>query len=144
MIQIVGYRKGSLYYPFSDDDREAGLAYQEHAPLSIKITGAKKMPFYVQLCCYFGSCQYISELSLNKNMNTKEKVDILTRIKCGFVKDTIVIPNGGVQWIVKSLSYENCEQPDRTAFINKALIEHAALAKVFDVDRYIRFLNTRS
>ncbi|MFA5252766.1 MAG: hypothetical protein WC454_09315 [Phycisphaerae bacterium] len=73
-------------------------------------------------------------------MDTKEKVDHLTRLKCGFVDGTVFDEKGLLHWLVKSLSYENCHQPDRTTYITKALEEHAALAGVHDVEKYLQLL----
>ena len=142
MIDIVAQRKGSVYYPFSDEDRQAGLVFPENMPLRIKVSGAKKARSYIHLCCYFGSCQYISEQNFNQNMNTKAKVDHLTRIRLGFVEDTIVLPDGSVQWLVKSLSYDNCDHPEAVDFINGALEHHAELMGV-EAGRYVQYLRSR-
>jgi len=143
VIDIVLMRKGNSYIPFSEEDRQAGFVYSEHEMLRAKITGAKKERAYKELCAYMGSCQYISELGINENMNTKFKVDYLTRLKCGFVDGTVFDDNGLLHWIVKSLSYENCDQAESHNFIKQALEEHAALAGVFDVEQYLRMLNEK-
>ena len=140
MISICIQRRGSAYIPFSEEDRKAGLVFPENQFLHAKIAGSKKEPHYKQLCAYFGSCEYIADLAINQNMNTKEKVDHLTRLRCGFVEGTVFDERGLLHWLVKSLSYENCDQPDRTAFITQALEEHAALAGVDDIKTYLIFL----
>ena len=142
LIDICGQRRGNYYIPFSEEDRTAGKVFPENQFLRMKIYGSKKEPHYQQLCAYWGSCSYISELAINPNMDTKEKVDHLTRLKCGFVEGTVFDEKGLLHWLVKSLSYENCDQPDRTAFITQALEEHAALAGVHDVKEYLKMLKT--
>ena len=151
MIEVVLQRQGKSYHPFSEEDADRGLEYPENMPLKAQITGARKAGYYSQLCCYFGSCRYIASLNLNEDMNTKEKVDFLTRIKESFVEDTVYDDNTKrVHWIPKSLSYENCNQPSRTRFISGALERHAELAGV-EPDKkrdktasevYVEFLNT--
>ena len=140
MIDICLIRRGNQYIPFDETDRVAGLVFPEGIVLRARIDGAKKTPHYRQLCAYWGSCRYIADLALNENMNTKEKVDHLTRLKCGFVDETVFDENGMLHWMVKSLAYENCDQPDRTKFITKALEEHAALADIHDVQAYLKHL----
>jgi len=143
MIKICIQRRGNSYIPFSEEDRVAGLVFPEHQFLQAKIKGSKKERAYRELCAYFGSCKYISSLSINSNMDTKIKVDHLTRLKCGFVEDTVFDENGLLHWIVKSLSYENCEQPDSHEFIAKALENHAELAGLYDVEEYLKLLNAQ-
>ena len=140
MIDICVQRQGNMYVPFSEHDRKAGLVFPERQVLRAKISGSKKVPHYTQLCAYFGSCEYIASLAFNKNMNSKDKVDYLTRLKCDFVKDTVIDHRGLLQWRAKSLSYENCDQPDRTEFISKALESHADLVGVPSVDEYLKGL----
>lgn len=140
MIDICGQRRGSNYIPFSEEDRKAGQVFPENQFLRLKIYGSKKEPHYRQLCAYFGSCEYIASMAINQNMDTKEKVDHLTRLKCGFVEGTVFDEKGLLHWLVKSLNYSNCEQPDRTAYITKALEEHAALAGINDVEQYLELL----
>ncbi|MAH51430.1 hypothetical protein CMI37_36780 [Candidatus Pacearchaeota archaeon] len=140
MIDIVIQRSGSGYIPFSEEDRKAGLAFPENRMLRAKITGAKKERSYRELCCYFGSCQYIADLNLDDNKNTQDKVDHLTRLKCGFVEDTVFDDQGLLHWITKSLSYENCDSPDAHSFIKDALEKHAELVDMYDVDKYVAML----
>ena len=77
-------------------------------------------------------------------MDSVEKVDFLTRIKCGFVEGTVFDEKGLLHWLPKSISYSNCDQPDRTAFITQALEEHAALAGVCDVEEYLKLLKEQA
>lgn len=140
MIDIVVFRQGNRFVPFSDEDRLAAMSMSQSTALRARISGARKERAYRELCAYFGSCRYISELNLNDNMNTKGKVDHLTRLKCGFVEGTVFDERGLLHWIPKSLSYTNCDQPDAHEFIAKALEEHAALAGIHDVDTYLRLL----
>jgi hypothetical protein len=111
--------------------------------LRARITGSKKERAYRELCAYMGSCEYIASLAINDNMDTKAKVDHLTRLQCGFVEGTVFDKKGMLHWIVKSLGYENCDQPESHEFISKALEEHAALAGVGDVDLYLKNLKQR-
>ena len=135
-------RKGRAYYPASEEDEIAGLVYPENKILRAKITGAAKSRSYLELCCYMGSCRYIASLNLNDDMNTKEKVDYLTRIQCGFVEDTVYDEKTKrVHWIPSRLNYDTCNQAESHRFISFALEKHAALAGVDSVDKYVMFLN---
>jgi hypothetical protein len=142
MISICIQRRGGHYIPFSDVDRKAGMVFPENQFLHAKIAGSKKEPHYRQLCAYFGSCEYIAEQSNNPNMNSKAKVDHMTRInpRCNFVEATVFDERGMLHWIPKSLNYENCDQPDRTAFITKALELHAEMVGIYDVEQYLKLL----
>ena len=143
MIDIIGQRKGKVLYPMSDEDAERVYDYPENKPLRLQITAATKIRSYRELCCYMGSCRYISSLNLNEDLNTKDKVDFLTRIKQGFVSDTVYDDTTKrVHWIPKSLSYANCNQPRSHRFIADALESHAELAGIKSVEEYVLFLNT--
>ena len=142
MIEICLVRRGKTFVPFSEHDYEESLTFQENQPLTAKLTGSKKLPKYVQLCCYMGSCGYIASLAFNESMSTKEGVDLLTRVKLGFIKHRLVADDGGVHFIPKSLSYRNCHQKDRTAFISAALEDHAALVGL-GVHDYLKLLNSQ-
>ncbi len=141
LIDIVILRDKDTYHPFSEEDRLAGRKYPEKRPLRARISGARKMRSYRELCAYFGSCQYIANLNLDEHKNTKKKVDYLTRIKLGFVEETIFdAESGELYWIVKHLDYDSCDQPDAHAFISQALEKHAQLAGCRDTDEYLDHL----
>lgn len=142
VIKITVQRKGNAYYPVSDEDRDEGLMYPENKLLQAKISGTRKARSLLELHCFWGSCRYIASLNLNEDMNTKEKVNYLTRIKAGFVEDTVYDDvHKRVHWIPKRLNYESCNQPTAHRFIATALEMHAELAGVKNVDEYVRFLN---
>ena len=131
MIEVILQRRGNLYHPYSEEDAEKGLVYPENMMLRAKIAGTRKARSYDELCCYMGSCGYISSLNLNDDMNTKKKVDHLTRIQEGFVEDTVYDPKTKrVHWIVKSLNYDTCDQPTSHRFMVGAFEKHADLAGV--------------
>ena len=82
-----------------------------------------------------------ADLNLDKHKNTKKKVDYLTRIKLGFVKESIFdTESGELYWIVNHLDYVSCDQPDAHAFISQALKAHAQLAGCRDTDEYLDHL----
>ncbi|MFA5409308.1 MAG: hypothetical protein WC343_11110 [Bacilli bacterium] len=140
MIDIAMCRRGNLFVPFSEEDRQSGLVFPENKILVAKITGATSPRSIRELRCYFGSCDYIASHDFNPNMNAKEKVDHLTRIECGFIKDTVFDARGFLHWIVEELKLEKCHQSKSHAFIVKALEKHAALCGIYDVDEYVRNL----
>lgn len=141
MIEVTLQRRGDAYFPFSEEDRAKGRKYLENQPLRAKLTGAKKARSYRELCCYWGSCRYIASLNLNGNMNTENKVDHMTRIKLGFTESPIYLEEKRtLTWIPKRLDYSNCDQPEAHAFIAAALEEHAQLAGIDDVERYVEML----
>ncbi|MBU4317115.1 MAG: hypothetical protein KKF30_07555 [Proteobacteria bacterium] len=140
MIDIVLFRQGNIFVPFSDDDLSEALTLSESEALRAKISGAKKIRAYRELCAYKSSCDFIASHAFNENMDTKRKVDCMTKLKLGFTDGVIMDPNGNLHWIEKSLKYENCHQPEAHAFITKALEEHAALCGIFDVDQYLHGL----
>ena len=146
MIKIVGMRQGNFWKPYSEEDRLEGYKYHENQPVTLEIKGvnAEKMRSYIHLCTYKGSRDYIASLSLNESMNQKLKVDFMTKINLGFIKETVVLPDGTVQFIPDSLSYENCNHPKSVDFINRAIQEHAYLAGIENVSDYIMFLKEKS
>ena len=143
MIDAVLYRKGNLLLPFSEDDQSEIRKVAETRPLRVKIWGDFDPRSLRELRGYWGSCGFIADLAINYNMNTKAKVDHLTRLKLGFVEGTVFDHRGLLHWIVKSLSFDNCHQPDAHQFITKAFEEHAALAGVFDVETYLKGLKIK-
>jgi len=142
-MTICGQRQGKTLIPFSDEDLREIYKFPENQFLEIKIKGSKKERSYRELCLYFSSCTCISRLNLNANMDTKEKVDYLTRLKCGFVDGTVFDGNGLLHWMVRSLSYDNCDHPDAHKFINQALESHAELVGIFDVEEYKKHLKNQ-
>ena len=138
--EIFAIRRGSVFHVFSDEDRRAAQSFPDGTMLKLVVSGARKQRAYRQLCCYKGSCKYIADLAINDRMDTQLKVDHMTKAKFGFIEDTIYLPNHGVQFLVKSLSYSNCDHPEATEFINKALAAHAELAGLDCVDDYVQFL----
>jgi len=139
-MDIAMCRRGNLFVPFSEEDRQSGLVFPENKILVANISGAKNPRSYRELSCYHGSCGYIASQRFNENMDAKFKVDHLTRLQCKFVKDTVFDQRGLLHWIVKELNYRNCEQPEAHAFIAQALEKHAALCGIYDVDEYVRYL----
>ncbi len=137
---VMAERRGGVIMAYSDDDLAQLQKYPEKTLLKLKITGAKKVRAYRELCCYKGSCKYIANLSINDRMDTKLKVDFMTKVKLGFVESTIVHPTIGVQFIPKSLSYLNCDQSESHEFISKALDEHAGLAGILNTGDYVQLL----
>jgi len=143
VVEICGIRKGKSLLPFSEEDAQELYKYPESQFLEIKIKGSKKQRSYRELCFYWGSCAYISTLGINPNMDTKGKVDHLTRLKCGFVDGTVFDENGLLHWMVRSLSYDNCDSPRAHKFIKKALESHAELIGIFDVKEYKKLLESQ-
>jgi len=143
MSNICGARQGKSLIPFSEEDLQELYKYPENQFLEIKIKGSKKRRSYLELSFYWGSCAYIATLDLNPNMDTKNKVDHLTRLKCGFVDGTVFDENGLLHWMVRSLSYDNCDSPDAHKFISQALESHAELVGIFDVKEYKRLIESQ-
>jgi len=137
---IMATRRGSVFQVFSDEDKRAAQSFPAGVMLKLKVSGARKQRAYLELCCYKGSCSYIASLAINDRMDTQQKVDFMTKVKFGFIDGTIVHPTIGVQFMVKSLSYVNCDQPEAHEFIDKALAAHAELAGMDCTDDYIQLL----
>jgi len=131
---------------FSESDAELFDDFYINEPLRVKVTRASKVKTrsYIELSCYKGSCQYIANMNFNENMNTKEKVDHLTKIRCGFV-ETVIYDDKTKQthWLVKSLSYKNCDQPESHRYIASALEHHAGLVGISNVDDYVKLLDAQ-
>lgn len=141
MIDIVCARKGSMWVPWSEHDRLEGLKFPELRPVHMQVSGSKKMRSYRELCAYKSSCSYISTMGLGDNLDTKDKVDELTKCLLGFLRgDPIVRPDGGIQFLTDSLSYANCDQQRSHQFITKALEYHADLVGL-TVEEYLKLLN---
>lgn len=125
----------------SDDDLKASLVWPMDQLLEANIKGSKKDRSYRELCCYKGSCKYIANLNLDENKDTPEKVDFITKIKCGFYEAmTVDTKNGRVFFQPKSLSYSNCDQQESHDYIAKALDKHSELVGL-STDDYVRLLD---
>lgn len=140
MIDIVIQRRGDLYIPFGEEDRLAGLMFNEHHLLHARIGVSTKERSYKQLCCYMSSCSHIARLGVFEGMTTKESVDHLTRVRCGFVHSVVTDSKGQTHHIVKRLNYVNCDQPTAHRFIEQALRIHAGLAGYTDTSEYVASL----
>lgn len=125
-------RRGKSLRPFSDEDASELYHFPETQFLRINVEGSKKERSYRELCFYWSSCEYISTLGINENMNSKNKVDYLTRLKLNFVEATVFDENGLLHWIVKPLNYQRCEQPDAHKYISEALELHAGMIGLTD------------
>ena len=142
MTDICGMRRGKFLIPYSDEDAQALYAYPEAQFLEINISGSEKEPSYRQLSLYWVSVDYIVNQNMSDELNHKRKVHWLTRIWCGFIEGTAKDPRTGLlHWMPKSISIKNCHQHDRQDFISNALIEHAELVGIFDVDEYKKCLD---
>jgi len=142
MPPIILKRIGFGYFKaVSDDDCQRSLAWPTDQLLEAKIKGSKKERAYRELCCYKGSCKYIADMNFSKEMDTPEKVNVLTKIRCGFVSDVIHDSKlGQVHFIPKSLSYADCDQAESHEYISKALDKHSELVGL-STDEYVRLLD---
>ena len=137
----MAIRRGNIFQVFSEEDRRAAQSFPDGVMVKLVVSGAMKQRAYRQLCGYMGSCKYIANLNLPEYLNTQDRVDHITRVRLGFIKETFVDPKtGNVHFIPKSLSYANCDHPEATEFINKALSAHAELAGMNCTDGYIQLL----
>ena len=142
MPEIILKRVGFGWFKAaSDEDSKMTLAWPEDQLLSAKITASKKERSYRELKCYHGSCRYIANMNFSKEMDTKEKVDLLTKIRCGFI-DGVINDNRlkQVHFLVKSLSYANCDQAESHEYIAQALEKHSELVGL-PTDEYVRLLD---
>lgn len=150
-IDIITVRQGGILRPFSMDDEDSLHSMAENKPLKNHITGASKARSYTHLCAYKGSCGFIASHHFgenesspfhNKNMDSKRKVDEMTKVMLGFVDGFVSMPDGSIHWLTRSLAYDSCNHPDSVKFIQAALELHASHAGV-SVDEYIHVLNTK-
>jgi hypothetical protein len=137
---IAQIQQDGDYRPFSEEDRIVSSNYSVNQLVTVKVSGLRKHRAYIQLKCYKGSCSYIADQNINKNMDMKEKVDYITKVKLGFIKGTFVDPFGNVGFIPDSLAYANCDHPRATKFINDALEYHASLVGIDSADEYVSHL----
>lgn len=142
MVEILLHRVGAGHFQaVSDDDVKQSLKLKPGVLLRAEIKGSRKERSYRELKCYKGSCRYIADMNFNKNMDTPEKVDVLTKIRCGFVSDMIHDSKmGQIHFIPKSLSYQNCDQPESHEYIAQALEKHAELVGL-TTSEYVQLLN---
>lgn len=141
-VEIIAKVVGTGWFKAaSEDDMLKAGSYCHNDLIKMTISGAKKSRSYLELCCYKGSCKYIANMNFNENMDNPDKVDYLTRIRCGFVEHVIVDSKmGQTHFIPKSLSYTNCDQPESHKFIADALEKHSELIGI-STDDYVRLLN---
>ncbi|RJR07929.1 hypothetical protein C4588_06170 [Candidatus Parcubacteria bacterium] len=138
ILKRIGY---GYFKAVSDEDSKNSLVWPTGQFLEATIKGSKKARAYKELCCYKGSCKYIANMNFSKEMDSVEKVDILTKIRCGFVSDVIHDSKlGQVHFIPKSLSYAECDQKDAHEYIAKALDKHSELVGL-STDDYVRLLD---
>lgn len=141
-VEIIAKVIGSGWFKAAtDDDVLKASAYKTEDLVKITIAGAKKARAYRELCCYKGSCKYIANMNFSEYMNTPKRVDYMTKLRCDFVEDYIHDPKDGtIHPIVRSLSYESCDQPESHGFIAKALEKHSELVGI-PTDDYVRLLD---
>jgi hypothetical protein len=142
MVEILLHRTGAGHFQaVSDEDIKKSLKFKPGVLLRAEIKGSKKERSYRELKCYHGSCRYIADMNFNENMNTREKVDLITRIRCGFISDVINDSKlNQVHFIPKRLSYSNCDQQESHEFIAQALEKHSELVGLTTVE-YVQLLN---
>ncbi len=141
-VEIIAKTVGTGWFKAvsAEDMLKAGI-YKPDTLVKIKISGAKKVRSYKELSCYKGSCSYIANMNYNENMDTPKKVDILTKIRCGFVEGEIYDSKlKQLHYIPKSLSYMNCDQPESHEFIADALEKHSELVGI-STQEYVQLLN---
>lgn len=144
-VTIIGQKQDTTTIKvYSSEDAKLLEAYPVNMLLNMQVTGSRKERAYKELCCYMGSCQYIADHAFNEEMNSQAKVDHMTRIQENFVSD-IIYDNIGkrTHWMVKSLSYATCDQPESHRFIAGALERHAALLGIKNVDDYVVLLKSQ-
>lgn len=100
--------------------------------VSFKNPSPKKARSWLQLKKYHG-CLKTTAANLKDrepNWNTPEKIDLICKIKCGFIKDTIVVemPCKSCKadtmqtfFIPDSLSYDNCGHERACEYISDAI-----------------------
>lgn len=138
ILKRIGY---GYFKAVSDEDSKNSLVWPTGQFLEATIKGSKKARAYKELCCYKGSCKYIANMNFSKEMDTPEKVSVLTKIRAGFISDIIHDSKmNQTHFIPKSLSYSNCEQSESHEFISKALDLHSNLVGLSTND-YIKLLN---
>lgn len=138
---MIQKTSASCLKTFMDQDTHLLKAYPVNQPLQAHIKGIMKERAYKELCCYQGSCTYIANMDFSIAMNTHDKVDFMTKIRCGFIKESLYdVDMKQLHFIPKSLAYKNCDQPDAHKYIADALKRHADLVGL-DVDDYIKLLD---
>jgi hypothetical protein len=100
--------------------------------VSYKKPSPEKTRSYLQLKTYH-KCLKTTAGNLKDrepNWNTKEKIDLICKIKCGFIKDTIVVDMPCIScnnvlpqafFIPDSLSYGNCGHGRACKYISDAI-----------------------
>ena len=125
----------------TEEDMLKASQFKHDSLVKIKISGAKKIRSYRELSCYKGSCKYIANMAFNDNMDTPEKVDHLTKIRCGFIESVIHDSKmNQTHFIVKSLAYSNCDHPESHKFIADALEKHSELIGITSSE-YVQLFN---
>ncbi len=125
----------------SDEDMLKAGAYKHNSLVKLTISGIRKTRSYRELSCYKGSCRYIANMNFDENKDTPDKVDFITKVKCGFVEKMVVdTKNNRVFYKPKSLSYANCDHPESHKYIADALEKHAGLVGL-TTEQYVQLLN---
>jgi len=144
MVDIIGQKVSSrTIQVYGDDDFEALKEYHINQCLKMKVSSVSRIKerAYKELCCYKGSCKFIASHGFNEDMNTLQKVDIMTKIDLNFTDDIIHhARTGRTQWILSSLGYKECNQPRAHDFIKNALENHALLVGIKKTEDYVALL----
>jgi len=140
-----------LFVPFAVEDHEKALNFPVGGLTYHKVKGVQKPRSYQQLKLYFACCRALADQTRNINLDTVEKVHFIMRMRARWIEAIISIkkpcpncmtPLDHSQIIPRSLSYDNCNHADATAYISAGINEIASelgVAKhelVRNADRY--------
>lgn len=111
------------FQPRYESDKEFLKPYKIGDAVMLRVLEKGEPRSYQQLKMYKAALKVVVSNTDNPLYNTPEKLDILLKIKHGFIEDKLIYgkENDRIQYIPKSLSYAKAAHKDATQYINAAM-----------------------
>lgn len=122
MIDIAIQKTRDGIKPFSAEDWAKLGEYKLNQIIRCKGTGVKKERSYQQLKLYWACCRTVAENTEDPAWDTQGKVSFQCKIILHFVDPAIIAvrPDGTVQFMYRSISYDNLGHMDACRYLDLA------------------------
>jgi len=115
-VQLKDSISGKILVPVPEDEKKL-RAYINNQILYVEIKGSISPRSLQQLRLYFGCC---GKVAMNTPFPSEKDVDEYVKLNCHFI-EYFYDHLGNRRFRTKSISYENCDQPDFNQFMDDAL-----------------------
>ncbi len=122
MREIAVSKHGKTLFCLSLDDEHKLSEYHDNQILRCKIYGVRKQRSYQQLKMFWSCCRTVADNTDNQFWNTPQKVAFQIKVGLHFVDPSVtsVRPDGGVQFLYRSISFKNLSHMDACGFFDRA------------------------